>query len=196
MPRRNPRRARSATTGLAVLLIGLVILVGVSPAEAWELDRDASRIELIGTADGREAVTRVEDFAVELEGDPDDPADAHLTLTLQADSITSGSDMVDDMLHGRNWFDVESHPEIVFRSRSLQEQAPGELRVEGTLEVLGETYPLEVPITWTRDGERIRAEGRLTLDRTDFDVGRGAWRTEGTVKHEVHVDFALELVAP
>ncbi|MFY0990009.1 YceI family protein [Halomonas sp. C05BenzN] len=188
-------RRHFTAAGILTAAAGLSLLTAPG-ASAWELDREASHIELIGTADGREAVTRVEAFDVELEGDPDDPASGSLVLVLHSASITSGSAMVDDMLHGRNWFDVESHPRIVYRSTAIHEPAPGELHVEGELEVLGESYPLEVPVGWGSDGERVRAEGRLSLDRTDFDVGRGAWRTEGTVKHEVHVDFALELVAP
>lgn len=188
-------RRHMTAAGLSAVALGLTLLVP-SGGLAWELEREASRIELIGTADGREAVTRVESFEVELEGDLDDPTDGSLVLILHSASITSGSAMVDEMLHGRNWFDVETHPEIVFRSTSIRAPSPGELRVDGELEVLGETYPLEVPVDWERDGERVRAEGRLPLDRTDFDVGRGAWRSEGTVKHEVYVDFSIELVAP
>lgn len=193
MPRPTSRIARPAT---AALLTGLAGLMAVATAGAWELDRDASRIELIGTADGREAVTRVEEFEVDLEGDLDQPAGGKLVLTLQSDSITGGNDIVDGMLHGRNWFDVETYPEIVFRSTEIEAPAEGELRIEGELELLGDTYPLTVPASWTRQGERVSVDGRLTLDRTDFDMGRGAWRTEGTVQHEVHVDFSLELLAP
>ncbi|MCL7940523.1 YceI family protein [Halomonas sp. ATCH28] len=193
MPRPTPRTARTTS---AALLSGLAGLMAVSMAEAWELDRDASRIELIGTADGREAVTRVEDFEVDLEGDLDQPGQGQLVLTLRSDSITGGNDIVDGMLHGRNWFDVETYPEIVFRSTDIQAPAEGELRIEGELELRGDTHPLTVPASWTRQGERVNVDGRLTLDRTDFDMGRGAWRTEGTVKHEVHVDFSLELLAP
>ncbi|MDI5923033.1 YceI family protein [Halomonas sp. LR5S13] len=193
MPRPTLRTARTVT---AVLLSGVVGLMAVSTAGAWELDREASRIELIGTADGREAVTRVEEFEVDLEGDLDQPAGGTLVLTLQSDSITGGNDIVDGMLHGHNWFDVEAYPEIVFRSTDIQAPAEGELRIEGELELRGDTHMLTVPVSWTRQGERVSVDGRLTLDRTDFDMGRGAWRSEGTVKHEVHVDFTLELLAP
>ncbi|MDI5891656.1 YceI family protein [Halomonas rhizosphaerae] len=193
MPRPTLRTARTAT---AALLSGVVGLMAVSTAGAWELDREASRIELIGTADGREAVTRVEEFEVDLEGDLDQPAGGTLVLTLQSDSITGGNDIVDGMLHGHNWFDVEAYPEIVFRSTDIQAPAEGELRIEGELELRGDTHMLTVPVSWTRQGERVSVDGRLTLDRTDFDMGRGAWRSEGTVKHEVHVDFTLELLAP
>ncbi|MDZ7852136.1 MAG: YceI family protein [Halomonas sp.] len=193
MPRPTPRTARTLSAALLFCLAGLM---AVSMAKAWELDRDASRIELIGTADGREAVTRVEDFEVDLEGDLDQPGEGQLVLTLRSDSITGGNDIVDGMLHGHNWFDVETYPEIVFRSSDIQAPAEGELRIEGELELRGETYPLKVPASWTRQGEQVNVYGRLTLDRTDFDMGRGAWRTEGTVKHEVHVDFSLVLLAP
>lgn len=193
MPRPTLRTARTAT---AALLSGVVGLMAVSTAGAWELDREASRIELIGTADGREAVTRVEEFEVDLEGDLDQPAGGTLVLTLQSDSITGGNDIVDGMLHGHNWFDVEAYPEIVFRSTDIQAPAEGELRIEGELELRGDTHMMTVPVSWTRQGERVSVDGRLTLDRTDFDMGRGAWRSEGTVKHEVHVDFTLELLAP
>lgn len=193
MTRRIPRRARALSVAL---LIGLLGLTGPSGAQAWELDRDASRIELIATAEGREAVTRVEDFDLDLAGELDRPAEAELVLTMESESITGGNGIVDGLLHGRHWFDVEAYPEIVFRSTDIQAPAPGEWRVEGELSLRGDTYPLTVPVGWTRQGERVRVTGRLALDRTDFDMGRGAWRSDGTVKHEVHVDFVLELLAP
>ena len=77
---------------------------------------------------------------------------------------------------------------------------PGQARTEmvaiGALRTIATSQELYRQSGWERDGGRVRAEGRLPLDRTDFDVGRGAWRTEGTVKHEVLVDFAFELVTP
>ncbi len=196
MSRESTIMARCAATTAAMLLFSLLGLTGASAAETWELDREASRIEMIGTADGREAVTRVEDFDVDLDGDLDQPGEGHVVLTLRSESITGGNDIVDGMLHGHNWFDVENYPEIVLRSTDIQAPAAGELRIEGELELRGETYPLTVPVNWTRQGDRVSVNGRLTLDRTDFDMGRGAWRSEGTVKHEVHVDFTIELLAP
>ncbi|MGM0982258.1 MAG: YceI family protein [Pseudomonadota bacterium] len=196
MSRDTTMMARFGSTAPAILLYSLFGLMGISTAEAWELDRDASRIELIATADGREAVTRVEVFSIALEGDLDQPRDGRLVLTLESASITGGNDIVDGMLQGHNWFDVENYPEIVFRSTDIQAPAEGELRIEGELELRGDTYPLTVPASWTQQGERVKVSGRLTLDRTDYDMGRGAWRTEGTVLHEVHVDFNIELLAP
>lgn len=193
MSRRNARRASALS---AALLVGLLGLAGLATAQAWELDRDASRIELIATAEGREALTRVDDFDIDLKGELDRPAEAELVLTMESESITGGNGIVDGLLHGRHWFDVEAHPEIVFRSTDIQAPAQGEWRVEGELELRGDTYPLTVPVRWTRQGERVLVTGRLALDRTDFDMGRGAWRSDGTVKHEVYVDFALELLAP
>lgn len=196
MPRSITKMTRLASTAPTILLASLLGLTSVSSVEAWTLDQDASRIELIGTADGREAVTRVEAFEVVLEGELDQPAEGHAVLTLQSESITGGNAIVDGMLHGHNWFDVETYPEIVFRSHDIQVPAEGALRIEGELELRGETYPLTVPANWTRQGDRFSVSGRMTLDRTDFDMGRGAWRSEGTVKHEVHVDFTIELMAP
>lgn len=193
MPRSSTKTTRLAST---ILLASFLGLTSVSSVEAWTLDQDASRIELIGTADGREAVTRVEAFEVVLEGELDQPAEGHAVLTLQSESITGGNAIVDGMLHGHNWFDVETYPEIVFRSQDIQAPAEGALRIEGELELRGETYPLTVPANWTREGDRFRVSGRMTLDRTDFNMGRSAWRSEGTVKHEVHVDFNIELLAP
>jgi len=195
MPYAIARNARLTAT-VTVLLAGLIGLTNVPRAEAWELNPQASRLALIGTADRREAVTRVEDLEIDIDGDLDEPTEGHLVLTLKSRSISAGNDIVDSMLHGRHWFEVDRYPEIVFRSRDIQAPAEGEWRIVGELGLRGERYPLTVPVAWTREDDRLRVSGRLTLDRTDYDMGRGVWRSEGTVKHAVQVEFDLELLAP
>jgi polyisoprenoid-binding protein YceI len=88
----------------------------------------------------------------------DDDHQWRMELTLDAASLDTGNRRRDRHLHSAAFFDVERHPEVRFRSRSVHDRGGGRLQVEGELEAAGERAPLQVEATVTH------ADGRLVLD--------------------------------
>jgi polyisoprenoid-binding protein YceI len=92
--------------------------------------------------------------------------------------------------------DVQRHPKIIFRSRSvsLVEQAGEEmmLRVDGDLTLHGTAHSVAVPVRVRLTADRLIAEGNVTVRQTDFGirpvtVGVGTVR----VRDQVEVVFTV-----
>ena len=126
----------------------------------------------------------------------EDPSKLSFTIVIDASSIDTGLGMRDKDLQGEQFFDVPSHPYIIFQSERI-EQRPDSMIAHGNLMMRGVAKSVEVPFVQTvRRSEdmgwqnvRIGCEGRLTLNRNDFAVGTGFWAKALT--EEVEIEFTI-----
>ncbi len=81
-----------------------------------------------------------------------------MELTLDAASLDTGNARRDRHLRSAEFFDVERHPEVRFRSTGVNDHGDGLLHVEGELEAAGERTRLRVEVIVKH------ADGRLDLD--------------------------------
>lgn len=101
---------------------------------------------------------------------------ATLSLTIQAASVDTRSADRDAHLRAADFFDVENHPTITFRSTSITSEDPETARVEGELTIKDVTRP--VAIDFDFDGvavdpfgnERVGFSGELAVNRKDFGL--------------------------
>jgi polyisoprenoid-binding protein YceI len=88
----------------------------------------------------------------------DDDQQWRMELTLDAAGLDTGNRRRDRHLRSADFFDVEHHPEVRFRSSSVKDHGGGRLHVDGELEAAGERARLQVEV-------RVEhADGRLDLD--------------------------------
>jgi polyisoprenoid-binding protein YceI len=124
----------------------------------WRLDPSASTAEFsvpylwgLASVNGR---FRHLDGRLEV----DDDHHWHMELTLDGAGLDTGNRRRDRHLRSADFFDVERHPELRFRSSSVKDHGGGRLQVEGELEAVGGRAWLQVGVTVER------ADGRLELD--------------------------------
>lgn len=111
-----------------------------------------------------------------------------VTVTISIRSLTLGS--VTDQAMGPDYFAAEAHPTASFTADILAE---GDGHVaEGTLTIKDQSVPVTLPFTLTIDGDTAIAQGALSVDRRDFNIGLGT-KDEGTLGFTV--DIAFELTA-
>ncbi|HSL18233.1 MAG TPA: YceI family protein [Methylomirabilota bacterium] len=83
-----------------------------------------------------------------------------------AASVDTGNKKRDKKMHGEVLLS-ERHPRIVLRAERLEgELAPAgtsEVTVVGTLELLGQAYPIEIPITVAIDGDRATVDASFLV---------------------------------
>lgn len=102
---------------------------------------------------------------------------------------------------GPEFFDAEHHPEVGFRSTSIELSEDGRARVEGELTIRGTTKPVSAtgsykgPIA-SLDGERAAFELEGTFDRRDYGFD---WQMElpgggNALDWDVTLKVHLELV--
>ena len=105
----------------------------------------------------------------------DDPFASTAEATIEAASINTNQDQRDDHVRSADFFDVENHPRITFRSTGVRPDGDGFL-LDGELTIRGVSRPvtldLEVngfgpdPYGGTRAGFSARGE----INRQDFGV--------------------------
>jgi polyisoprenoid-binding protein YceI len=97
------------------------------------------------------------------------------------------------------FFDVENHPEITFRSTDVQLNDDATARVEGELTIKGVTRPLSATGTWQGDtahafgGERAALQLETTVDRTEFGLNWNAPLPAGGNALDNDVTLTIEL---
>ncbi|MDM8165331.1 cytochrome b/b6 domain-containing protein [Roseovarius sp.] len=114
-----------------------------------------------------------------------------VTVTVSIPSLTLGS--VTDQAMGPDYFDAETHPTATFDADILAE---GDSHVaDGTLTIKDQSVPVTLPFTLAIDGDTASANGTLSVDRRDFNIGLGT-KDEGTLGFTVDITFDLTANRP
>jgi polyisoprenoid-binding protein YceI len=105
----------------------------------------------------------------------EDPLGSWVEAEVDLNSVSTGDDQRDNHLRSSDFFDIEHHPKMTFKSTSLKEDGDDYIMI-GDLTVLGETRPVEFelefegvsPDPWggTRAGFTAEAE----ISRKDWNL--------------------------
>jgi polyisoprenoid-binding protein YceI len=91
-------------------------------------------------------------------------------------TIDSGEENRDGHLKAPDFFDVERHPQISFRSTATDLGSDGRITLAGDITIKGITKPIELAGTIAENGqdpwgnERVGLELESKIDRRDFDL--------------------------
>jgi len=87
-----------------------------------------------------------DDFTVDLNLDNADPTKSTVNVTIDANSIVTGSDEWLDHISGAKFFDLANHPEITFTSTAVEAARDGNYKVIGDLTIKGESKPVSLDV--------------------------------------------------
>ena len=180
--------------------------VQTGPA-VWNLDPTHSSVEfsvkhmMMTTVRGR-----FKDVKARLTGDRDHPDDAGVDVTIEVKSVDTGVADRDGHLRGPDFFDAERFPQITFRSKRFDGQAPKQegdrFRLVGDLVVRDTT--MEVVLDCEYDGRgsdpwgktRAGFSFRTELDRREWGLKwNQALETGGVlVANKVRVEGEVQFV--
>ena len=171
---------------MAMRFLAFVFLFPVaSLAEEWISDGDGSF-----------------EFEASFEGDPLPGEFTAFTVSWSDESLTvdvslTASDMGDGemnaILHDPAWFAVEQFDSAVFTAAEVSCGDDSQCVASGELELKGVKQPVEVPFTWSEDGDSATMRGEFKLDRTAFDVGSGEWSSGESIGVDVSLRFDINL---
>jgi polyisoprenoid-binding protein YceI len=101
------------------------------------------------------------------------PGGQKIELTVDADSLGTGSRTRDKHLRSDDFFDIVEHPQIRFTSTRVHEVGDGILHVVGDLEVAGTVVQLEFPATVQAFDGGLQLEATTTVDQARFGMSSG-----------------------
>lgn len=176
-------------------------------ATTWNLDATHSTVDF---SVKHMMFTTVRGRFAQVEGtisfDPTAPEQGSVQVTIPVASIDTGVADRDGHLRSGDFFDVENHPAITFRSRRV-EGGPGQagdtFRVVGDLTIRGVTREVVLAARFEGTGTdpwgntRSGFSATTTVDRRDFGLTwNQALETGGVlVGHEVKIELHVQAVA-
>ncbi|MGH2942048.1 MAG: YceI family protein [Solirubrobacteraceae bacterium] len=145
--------------------------------------------------------TTFTDVAAQLTSD-DDGVRLEGRALVSSISIHNPPEFREHIVNGPDFFDGANHPEIAFRSSSLDLSADGTVALDGELVIKGIARPVSATGTWSEPTEdpfgglRAALELRAVIDRRDWDITWQAPLPKGgdALSWDVELDVNLEFV--
>ena len=171
--------------------------------ETWTIDAEHSLVEfsvkhmMIANVKGR-----FTDVSGSVTVVGDDPTSAEIDVSIAARSIDTGVPQRDGHLRSADFFDVDEHPLITFRSQRVQRSTSGELLVLGSLTIRGVTREVVLAVEELGrvpdppSGERAAFSATTRIKRRDFGLTWNQILETGgvTVSDEVRISLDVQLV--
>ena len=144
-------------------------------AGAWEVDPTHSALEFVA----RYAVFtlvrgRFTSFSGTVVIDPPHADATQVDVDIDASSVDTAMAVRDAHVRGEEFFDVEHHPKISFRSRGATVLAAGRYTVRGDLTIRGVTQPVRLVVDLFGRAPDVLGNPRLGLKAT-AKVQRAVW---------------------
>ena len=144
-------------------------------AGSWEVDPTHSTLEFVA----RYAVFtlvrgRFTSFSGTVVIDPPHSEATQVAVDIDASSVDTAMAVRDAHLLGEEFFDVERHPKIAFRSRGATVLAAGRYTVRGELTIRGITQPVRLDVDVFGRAPDMVGNPRLGLKAT-AKVRRTVW---------------------
>ena len=141
------------------------------------------------------------DISGEILYDAEDISKSSVEVILKVSSINTNVKDRDDHLRSPDFFDVEKHPDITFKSTKVERTETG-LMITGTLTIKGVSkqvsFPFELngPVTDPWGNPRIGVQGKLTINRKDYGLTYHQVLDNGglVIGHDVHIELNLEAI--
>ena len=145
------------------------------------------------------------EFTGRVELTPDTITPASLHLAVKAASLhETGADFTEPQKQIINKelkeivLHPDQYPEIVFQSTNVtaaKAAAPGnyEVKIVGDLTLHGVTKRISIPTTVTLEGDKLRAVGKFSIDRNDYNV-KATSAFHGLVRVDDDVKFEFDIV--
>lgn len=93
------------------------------------------------------------DFEANIEADPEDLTAAKIEFTVDVASVDTRNDDRDNHLRSGDFFDVENHPKMSFKSTDIKKTDDGEYEVTGDLTLHGVTHPETFEVAFEGSGK-------------------------------------------
>ncbi len=158
------------------ICLGILASTGVAGAATYTIDPVHSDVSF----KIRNLIYKVPGEFSSFEGtivtDFDNLERSSVNFTIDAASIDTGNDDRDTHLRSEDFFHVEAHPTITFRSTKIERSGDATFDVTGILTMRGVSKAVTLPVTYL--GEMTDPWGNAkagfaietTLDRTDYDI--------------------------
>ena len=149
--------------------------VSIPPVGTYELDQTHTVVGFVA----RHMLSRVRGQFTQFSGTfevGDSPEDSHVEVEVKTGSITTHTEKRDQHLTSSDFFEIEKHPALTFKSTSVRPTGGTSFELAGDLTIKDITRPVNLSgefLGWGPDMEgkaMFAASAKTTIDREDWDM--------------------------
>lgn len=188
---------RAAAVAATALVLPLLVAARPLPVDAKPHVIDKAHSEINFVADSRllSAHGFFGKWDADVQLDATDWSKSSVAITIDAASINTRVERRDGHLKSADFFDVEKHPTITFKSVSVKQVSANKLDITGDLTVRGTTKRVTVPATMMfYEGGMGRFRGSFAINRFDYGVNYDS--KLNPIQNEVQVQWDIALSEP
>ncbi len=185
----------AVTAGLAAALS----LPAAAATSTWQIDPAHSAAQFsvrhLAISTVRGAFTKL---TGSIQFDDKDITKSSVEVTIDVNSVDTRQPDRDKDLRSDHFFDADHFPTITFRSKKVEQVAPGKLKVTGDLTIRGNTkevvLDVDGPTAPVKDpwgNQRIGVSASSKITRQDFGITYGP----GMIGDEISITIDAEMVA-
>lgn len=184
-----------------LLALGLTLgLAGTALADTYTVDKNHSEAAF----QVRHILTKVRgtfrDFAGTINYDKAKPENSTVEFRIKTTSIDTGNQKRDDHLRTPDFFDVATHPEIVFKSTKVVAKGSNKFDVTGDFTMHGVTKSITLPVTFLGEqkfmkGSKAGFETAITINRKDYGLNWNRALESGGVLVGEEVEISINIEA-
>ena len=156
------------------LISALAFVTTAHAVEYNQVQPDKSRIGFVYQQMGVPMEGSFRKFDSRLSFDPTAPASAHVSIDVDLASIDTGFDDGDDEVGRETWLNTQAFPTAQFESSTVKALGDNKYELAGKLGVF---------------------DGSLRIQRGDFSIGEGGWKSFDIVANDVVITFRITVVA-
>ncbi|MFF4212828.1 YceI family protein [Streptomyces sp. NPDC001796] len=141
------------------------------------------------------------DFTGTLHLDGSDPSKSTAAIDVKMDSIETGSADRDNHLKSSDFFKIDEHPTMTFRSTRAEALGGDDYRITGDLTILGTTKPISIDLEFNgaaKDpfgNERVGFEGKAEIVRSEWGLTWNAALETGGVLVSDKIKLVFDISA-
>jgi polyisoprenoid-binding protein YceI len=149
--------------------------VSLPPAGKYELDVTHTQVEFVA----RHMLTKMRGRFVEFEGTivvGEGPEDSSVEVEIKTDSVQTNQEQRDEHLKSADFFEVENHPVMTFRSTAVRHTGGNKFELDGDLTIKDTTKPITLTgefLGWGKDpydNTILSASAKTEISREDWDL--------------------------
>jgi len=186
----------AVTAGLAAALS----LPAAAATSTWQLDPAHSAAQF---SVKHLAISTVRGAFTKLSGtvqfDDKDITKSSVEVTIDVNSVDTRQPDRDKDLRSDHFFDADHFPTITFKSKKVEQVAPGKLKVTGDLTIRGTTKEVvldvdgpSAPIKDPWGNQRVGVNANTTINRRNFTVG--ATYPSAMVGEDISITIDAEMI--
>lgn len=166
----------------------------VAAPTAYTLVAAQSRLQFTGTQAGAPFTAQFHRFGATIVFAADDLAKSHFDVRIDMKSADSKDKDRDGTMQGADIFDVAKWPTAQYTTSSFTRAGAAGYGATGMLTLRGVSRAVPITFKFAATPTGAVLTGAATLQRLDFGVGQGDWKSTEWVGNDVKIAFTLVLV--